>query len=236
VSHQAFDKLLEQLAGRNLGMAGMVQQAVAIAVEAVLKLDVALAKKVLQGETLIDAEDVEVERQAINLMLLHHPTAQDFRIVFGIVKINADLERIGDCAVNIAQQVPAIHYGMARAMLDNPGAGGRDDRPEAPRDMRLLAEATLKQIQDTVRCLSTREQRLAEEICRADDVIDALNSQIMRDLTAQMAEQRDSVPANLGLILAAKNFERIGDHCTNIAEDIVYLARGEIVRHAHDHT
>jgi phosphate transport system protein len=231
LSHQAFDKLLEQLAGRNLGMAGMVQQAVAIAVESVLKLDVALAKKVLQGETLIDAEDVEVERQAINLMLLHHPTAQDFRTVFGIVKINADLERIGDCAVNVAQQVPAIHYGIAREMLDNPEA---DAHPEAPRDMRLLAEATLKQVQDTVRCLATREQRLAEEICRADDVVDALNSQIMRDLTTQMAEQRDSVPANLGLILAAKNFERIGDHCTNIAEDIVYLTRGEIVRHAHE--
>jgi len=230
MSHQAFDKLLEQLAGRNLGMAGMVQQAVAIAVESVLKLDVALAKKVLQGETLIDAEDIEVERQAINLMLLHHPTAQDFRVVFGIVKINADLERIGDCAVNIAQQVPAIHYGMAREMLDNPAA----DRPEVPRDMRLLAEATLKQVQDTVRCLSTRELKLAEEICRADDVVDALNSQIMRDLSAEMEEKNKSVPANLGLILAAKNFERIGDHCTNIAEDIVYLARGDIVRHAHD--
>jgi phosphate transport system protein len=233
MSHQAFDKLLEQLAGRNLGMAGMVQQAVAIAVEAVLKLDVAAAKKVLQGETLIDAEDVEVERQAISLMLLHHPAAQDFRVVFGIIKINADLERIGDCAVNIAQQVPAIHFGMAREMLDSPDA---DARPEVPRDMRLLAEATLKQVQDTVRCLSTREPSLAEEICRADDVVDALNSQIMRDLSVEMEEKRESVPANLGLILAAKNFERIGDHCTNIAEDIVYLTRGDIVRHAHERT
>lgn len=230
MSHQAFDKLLEQLAGRNMGMAGMVQQAVAIAVEAVLKLDVAAAKKVLQGETLIDAEDVEVERQAINLMLLHHPAAQDFRVVFGIVKINADLERIGDCAVNIAQQVPAIHYALEKDILH---ASDLEDRPEVPRDMRLLAEATLKQVQDTVRCLSTREAALAEIICQADDVIDALNSQIMRDLSAQMAERRESIPANLGLILAAKNFERIGDHCTNIAEDIVYLTKGEIVRHAH---
>ena len=211
----------------------MVQQAVAIAVEAVLKLDVGAAKKVLQGETLIDAEDVEVERQAINIMLLHHPAAQDFRVVFGIIKMNADLERIGDCAVNIAQQVPAIHFGMAREMLDHPEA---DSRPEVPRDMRLLAEATLKQVQDTVRCLSTREPKLAEEICRADDVVDALNSQILRDLSAEMAEKRESVPANLGLILAAKNFERIGDHCTNIAEDIVYLTRGDIVRHAHERT
>lgn len=232
MSHQAFDKLLDQLAGRSLGMAGMVQQAVALTVEAVVKLDVGLAKKVLQGETLIDAEDVEVEKQAINLMLLHHPTAQDFRVVFGLVKINADLERIGDCAVNIAQQVPAIHYGVAREMLDDPDV----DRPEVPRDMRLLAEAAFKQVQDTVRCLSTREPGLAEEICRADDVVDALNSQIMRDLSQEMEERRESVPANLGLILAAKNFERIGDHCTNIAEDIVYLTRGEIVRHAHDRT
>ena len=230
MSHQAFDKLLEQLAGRNLGMAGMVQQAVAIAVEAVLKLDIAAAKKVLQGETLIDAEDVEVERQAINLMLLHHPAAQDFRVVFGIVKINADLERIGDCAVNIAQQVPAIRYALEKEVLHTPDLG---DQPEVPRDMRLLAEATLKQVQDTVRCLSTRETALAEEICQADDVVDALNSQIMRDLSAVMKEKRESIPANLGLILAAKNFERMGDHCTNIAEDIVYLTKGEIIRHAH---
>jgi len=231
MSHQAFDKLLEQLAGRCLGMAGMVQQAVAITVDAVLKLDIAAAKKVLQGEAAIDAEDVEIERQAINLMLLHHPAAQDFRVVFGIVKINADLERIGDCAVNIAQQVPAIYYALARDVLNDPGA---DDRPEVPRDMRLLAEAALKQVQDTVRCLSTRETALAEEIVRADDVVDALNSQIMRDLSQQMEEERESVPANLGLILAAKNFERIGDHCTNIAEDIVYWTKGEIVRHAHE--
>src|ERR1043165_6474694 len=155
MSHQAFDKLLEQLYGRCLGMAGIVQQQVALAVEAVIKLDVVTAKKVLQTEATIDAEEVEVERQAINLMLLHHPAAQDFRIVFGIVKMNADLERIADCAVNIAQQIPAIHYAMSKTLLENRDTA--DDRPEAPRDMRLLAEATLKQVQDTVRCLATRD-------------------------------------------------------------------------------
>src|ERR1043165_6720988 len=131
ISHQAFDKLLEQLAGRSLGMAGMVQQSVAIAVDAVLKLDVMAAKKVLQGEAAIDAEDVEVERQAINLMVLHHPAAQDFRTVFGIIKMNADLERIADCAVNVAQQVPAIRQEYA---------GRAESAYDVPRDMRLLAE------------------------------------------------------------------------------------------------
>ncbi len=235
MSHQAFDKLMEQLAGRCLGMAGMVQQAVATTVEAITKMDVVAAKKVLVGEAAIDEEDVEVERQAINLLLLHHPAAADFRVVFGIVKINADLERIGDCAVNIAQQVPRIAQGLS---LWNGGALEDDGReasvPSVPRDMRLLAEAALKQVQDTVRCIASRDSNLADEICRADDVVDALNSQVMRDLSAEMEEESESVSANLGLILAAKNFERIGDHCNNIAEDVVYLMRGEIIRHAHE--
>jgi phosphate transport system protein len=218
VSHQAFDKLLEDLQGRCLGMAGMVQQAAAMAAEALIKLDTATAKKVLEGEQRIDDEDVEVERQAINLMILHHPAAADFRAVFGIVKINSDLERIGDCAVNISQQIPRI-------LQANVGV---------PRDARLIAEAALKQVQDTVKCISSKDPALADEICRADDVVDALNSQILQDLSAQMEVEPASVPGNLALIMVAKNFERIGDHCNNIAEEVVYLMRGEIIRHAHE--
>jgi phosphate transport system protein len=214
-----------------MGMAGMVQESVATTADAIVRLDVAAAQRVLAGEAAIDEEDIEIERAAINLMLLHHPNAADFRAVFGIVKINADLERIGDCAVNIAHQVSHIRKGLM--MASGPGAE-IDPRDAVPRDMRLLAEAALKQVQDTVRCIATRDQKLAEEICRADDVVDALNSQIMRDLSAEMELERESVTANLGLILAAKNFERIGDHCNNIAEDVVYLMRGEIIRHAHE--
>ncbi|HUO08863.1 MAG TPA: phosphate signaling complex protein PhoU [Phycisphaerae bacterium] len=218
MSHQAFDKLLEDLQGRCLGMAGMVQQAVAMTSESLIKLDTVMAKKVLEGEQRIDDEDVEVERQAINLMILHHPTAADFRAVFGVVKINSDLERIGDCAVNVAQQVPRIIQA----------------RVPVPRDARLIAEAALKQVQDTVKCISSKDPKLADEICRADDVVDALNSQILQDLSAQMEVEPASVAGNLALIMVAKNFERIGDHCNNIAEDVVYLMRGEIVRHAHE--
>lgn len=218
MSHQAFDKLLDDLTSRCLGMAGMVQHAAATTAEALIKLDTTLAKKVLEGEQKIDDEDVEVEKQAINLMILHHPTAADFRAVFGIIKINSDLERIGDCSVNISQQIPRIIQTSVGI----------------PRDVRLIAEAALKQVQDTVKCISARDPKLAEEICRADDVVDALNSQILQDLSAQMEVEPASVPGNLALIMVAKNFERIGDHCNNIAEDIVYLMRGEIIRHAHD--
>jgi phosphate transport system protein len=217
VPEQEFAKLLEELQGRCLGMAGMVQQAVAMAAEALIKMDAVTAQKVLAGEQRIDAEDIEIERQAIKLMVEHHPTEGDFRAIFGIVKINANLERIGDCAVNVAQQVPGIVQSGV----------------EVPRDARLLAEAALKQVQDTVKCLATRDPTLAQEICRADDVVDALNSQILQDLSLRMEREPGTVQGNLGLILLAKNFERIGDHCNNVAEDVVYSMNGRIMRHAH---
>ena len=214
MSDQPFDRLLEQLQARCLNMAAMVQQAVALACEAITRIDAAAAAKALAGEARIDEEDVEVERQAIHLMIQHHPSAADFRAVFGIVKINANLERIGDCAASIAQQVPRI------------AAAGI----EIPREVKQIAEAALKQVQLTVQCMATTDPALADEICRADDVVDALNSQIQLDRQAAMETDRASVPGNVALIVASKYFERIGDHCNNIAEDIVYLHRGEIVR------
>jgi phosphate transport system protein len=215
VSHQQFDRLLEQLQARCLNMAAMVQQAVALAADAITRLDPDAAAKAIAGEERIDEEDVEVERMAINLMILHHPSAADFRAVFGIVKINANLERIGDCAASIAEQVGRV----------------LDANIEIPREIKQIADAALKQVQMTVQCLATTDQALADEVCRSDDVVDALNSQIQLDRQAAMERDRASVPGNVALIVAAKYFERIGDHCNNIAEDIAYLTRGEIIRH-----
>ncbi len=196
-------------------MAAMVQQAVALAADAIVRLDPDAAAKAIAGEERIDDEDVEVERQAINLMILHHPSAADFRAVFGIVKINANLERIGDCAASIAEQVPRVI----------------DAGIEIPREIKQIAEAALKQVQMTVQCLATTDQALADEVSRTDDVVDALNSQIQLDRQTAMEADRASVPGNVALIVAAKYFERMGDHCNNIAEDIAYLTRGEIIRH-----
>jgi phosphate transport system protein len=215
VSHQQFDRLLEQLQARCLNMAAMVQQAVALAADAITRLDPDAAAKAIAGEERIDEEDVEVERMAINLMILHHPSAADFRAVFGIVKINANLERIGDCAASIAEQVGRV----------------LDANIEIPREIKQIADAALKQVQMTVQCLATTDQALADEVSRSDDVVDALNSQIQLDRQAAMERDRASVPGNVALIVAAKYFERIGDHCNNIAEDIAYLTRGEIIRH-----
>lgn len=218
VSHQQFDRLLEQVRGRCLNMASLVQQAVAHACDAITRLDLDAARNVITSEEKIDEEDVEVERQAVNLMILHHPSATDFRAVFGIVKNNANLERIGDCAASIAEQARRV------------AAAGI----EVPREVKMIAEAALKQVQMTVQCLATADAKLAEDISRSDDLVDALNSQIQLDRQAAMEKDRASVAGNVALIVAAKYFERIGDHCNNIAEDVLYLARGQIVRHLHE--
>jgi len=195
----------------------MVQAAVKKSVDALITRDAGLAQSVLAGDAAIDEEEVEIERQAINLLALHQPAAGDLRTVFAVVKINGDLERIADCAVNVAQQVgPFVK-----------SAG------ELPRDMRIMGEAVLKQVEDTLRCLGNKDPDMAEIVTRGDDAVDALYHQVVQELQAGMVARSTEVAGNLALIMAAKNFERIGDHCTNIAEDVVYRMRGRIVRHTH---
>lgn len=196
-------------------MAGMVQSSVRQAVEALVSSNAQMSQLVFESEAAIDQEEVEIEKLAINLLALHQPAASDLRTVFSIVKINSDLERIGDCAENVARQAEALAsvHGVA------------------PRDLRDMARATLKQVEEMVRCYSANDDTLAEQICREDDAIDALYNQVFQDTRSYMIQHPQEVPAGLATIIAAKNLERMGDHCTNIAEDVLYRMRGKIVRH-----
>ena len=212
-----FVEKLEQLHNRCVNMAALVQGAVEQATQAVLSRRPEVANAVLDNEAQIDAEEVEIERAAIDLLAIHQPTPTDLRPVFAIVKINSDLERIGDCAYNIAQMVPSFA-----------GRAG-----ELPPDLKNMVEATLKQVSDTTRCLGINDFSLANEVCRGDDLVDALYHQLYQDLQAGMVADTQRVPADLALIMVAKNLERIADHCTNIAEEVVFLVRGQIIRHVH---
>ena len=213
-----FAELLEQLHRRCLGMGAMVQATVRMALDAMQSRNAQASQAVFESEQHIDAEEVEIERQAINLLALHQPAASDLRTLFAIVKINGDLERIADCAVNIAQQVPPfVHSGV-----------------DAPRDLRVMADSLSKQLDDTMRALANKDTTLAEQVTRSDDLIDALYNQVLQDLQAAMIAQPTGIPGYLALILIARNLERMGDHCTNISEDILYRMRGRIVRHTHD--
>jgi len=216
VSIQFFEAL-DQLHNRIIDMAALVQGTVEQAGEAMLTRRVEVAAAVLDNEARIDAEEVQIERAAINMLAEHKPSASDLRMVFAIVKINSDLERIGDCAYNIAQMLPSF------ANMNG----------DVPRELKTMVEATLKQVYDTTRCLGLSDPGLASQICRGDDVIDALYHQIYQDLQAGMVADTHRVPEDLALIMVAKNLERIADHCTNIAEEVVFLVDGQIIRHVH---
>lgn len=213
-----FAELLEGLHRRCTGMGAQAQATVKAAIDAVMGKDLAASQLVYPLEQLVDAEEVEIERQAINLLALHQPAASDLRTIFAVVKINSDLERIADCGVNIAQQVgPLSASGL-----------------EPPRDLRIMTEAMLKQVDETLRSLANKDTALAEQVSRSDDMIDALYNQLLQELQQDMAANPHNVPGYLALIMIARNVERIGDHCTNIAEDVVYRMQGRIVRHTHD--
>ena len=217
-----FDELLDGLLRRCLNMGRMVQTALQQSVTSLLARQPEDAKAVLEEEKTIDAEEVEIEKQAINLLALHQPAAGDLRTVFAIVKINGDLERIADCAVNIAQQVGPFSVPHAEFAEDG------------IRELRIMAELVLKQLDQTLSSLESKNDALADAVCRGDDAIDAMYNQLLQGLQAGMITDSRKVPANLALILVARNLERIGDHCTNIAEDVVFRLRGRIVRHTHD--
>jgi len=213
-----FAELLNELLYRCTGMGALAQTAVKLAVDAAVSSNLAASQQVYAQEQQVDAEEVEIEKQAINLLALHQPAGGDLRTIFAIVKINGDLERIADCAVNIAQQVgPLSASGL-----------------EFPRDLKVMAEAMLKQLDDTLSSLANKDTALAVQVSRGDDMIDALYNQLLQEFPRAMAADPANVPGYLALIMIARNLERIGDHCTNIAEDVVYRMQGRIVRHTHD--
>ncbi len=213
-----FVEQLEQLKRRCIDMAALVQGAVEQASEAILARRPELASAVLDNEARIDAEEVKIERAAIDMLARHQPAAEDVHTVFAIVKINSDLERIGDCAYNIAQLAASF----------------RASAGEMPQGLlRTMVGATLQQLHDTTRCVGLSDPNLAAQVCRGDDVIDALYHQIYQDMQAGMVADTHRIPEDLALIMVAKNLERIADHCTNVAEEVVFLVGGRIIRHEH---
>lgn len=217
MSHH-FMELLEDLKGRLSRMSAMVQQAAEGAVEAIFTMDAKMAQQIIALDNRIDDEEVKVEKSAIDLLALHAPAAGDLRLVAGIIKVNADFERIADCAVNVAQHVlPLSHM----------------DKYEPPADLRLMANSVLGLLRDTVKAFNLGDETLAKQVLRTDDVVDALYHQIIQDTLIVMETDNQKVNMDLSSIMIAKNLERIGDHCTNIAEDVIYVQSGRIIRHLH---
>jgi phosphate transport system protein len=213
-----FADLLDTLRSRIARMTALVQDIVEKSVESVSNLDADLARAAMESDDRIDEEEVNIEKQAIDLLALYQPAASDLRTITMIIKVNGDFERIADCAVNVAQRVPLLAK-MGDYIVSS--------------DLRLMANTVTSHLRDTINAYNLSDIDLAKQVLRADDVLDALYHQIVQETLGVLESEQHRANRDLSTIMIAKNLERIGDHCTNIAEDIVYVQSGHIIRHRH---
>ncbi len=217
---QHFTELLDNLREKVSRMTASVQLEVEQAVESVIKADIRLARAVIEGDRRIDEEEVEIEKNAIDLLALFQPAASDLRLIATIIKVNGDFERIADCAVNVAQRVPSL-------------LGGQNGHYHAPNDLRIMGNTVISTLREAIKAFNLSDPALAQQVLRSDDVVDALYHQIVQDMVGLMEADGQQAGLDLSNIMIAKNLERIADHCTNIAENVVYVASGRIIRHRH---
>jgi phosphate transport system protein len=215
MSHHLND-LLEALRTQVARMTTLVLQVVEQACEAVFTGNSKLAQETIIMDQRIDDEEVRVEKSAIDVLALQQPAAVDLRLVTTIIKVNADFERIADCAVNIAQRVLPLSQ-----IADY----------DPPSDLRLMANTVLSTLRDTIKAFNLQDESVAHHVLKSDDVVDALYHQIVQDMICLMETDGQKANTELGNIMIAKNLERIADHCTNVAEDVIYIHTGRIIRH-----
>src|SRR5438477_3508888 len=211
-----FQEELEALQGRLLEMGGLAEERVRAAVQSLGDRDIAAIDRVLRGDEPINELHVEIDNRCFKLLALHQPMATDLRSIVAAVKINTDLERVGDLAVNIAEAATRYaQHAPVKRLIDIP-------------QMARVAQAMLRDSLDAFVRLDTE---LAQHVLNEDDKLDALKTQIFRELLTYMLQDPSTIEPALDLILISRHLERIGDHATNIAEDVIFIVSARDVRH-----
>ncbi len=214
-----FVNLLDDLRRRSLRMAAMVEDMLEEAGEAVFRSDEMLARRIVTRDQEVDREEVEVEAEVIRLMALYQPVGSDLRLLCTVLKVNNDLERIADCVVNIAERAKHLELQpVAQNCLE----------------LKRMVPAVRRVLRSAIHAYNTEDADAARLVLREDAAIDALYQQIARRVVADASASPEMVQAQVDLMGVAKSLERIADHATNIAEDVIFLATGAIVRHRED--
>jgi phosphate transport system protein len=208
---------IERLKKKILHLSAMVEENVRKAVRSMDERDARLAKLVIESDLEIDRMEVEVEEDCLKILALYQPVAIDLRFIVAMLKFNNDLERIGDLAANIAERA------MYLAKTEKVGI------TFGYREMARKAETMLRKSLDSFVNINPE---LAREVCAADDEVDDMEQEIVAQVLEAVKEHPEQADRLLHHMFVAKHLERIADHATNIAEDVIYMARGEIVRHA----
>jgi phosphate transport system protein len=212
-----FHEELEALKQILLAMGGLVEDQMRRAMRALIDRDDAGARDVIEGDRRVNAYDVEVDEQCVELLALHQPAAGDLRFITTAMKIVTDLERIGDQAVNIAQRVIELN---------------REPQLKPYIDLPRMAERAQAMVKESLDAFVDRDTALARRVCSEDAEVDALKEQVFRELLTFMMEDARTIPRAIRLILVSRCLERVADHATNIAEMVIYLVDGKLVRHS----
>jgi len=211
-----FQEELETLAERLLAMGGLAEERVHEAVRCLRDRDVAGLQGVLAGDEPINALQLEIDDRCFKLLALHQPMAADLRVIVAAVKINTDLERVGDLAVNIGEAAARyVRHPPVKPLIDIP----------------RMAELAQSMLRDALDAFVRRDVALAQAVLVQDDILDALKTQIFRELLTHMLQAPATIEPALDLILISRHLERIGDHATNVAEDVIFLVSARDVRH-----
>ncbi len=211
------EEKIANLKEKLLAMAAAVEKMVDISIQSLVKRDHLLAEQVINDlEPKINQAEIEIEDTAINLIALHQPEASNLRTITMVIKINNDLERIGDHAVNIAE--------AALFLIPRPPVKPLIDLPR-------MAQHTIQMLRDSLDAFTKKDAELARNVCARDSVVDSLKDQINRELITYMTSDATTIDRALKLMLISLNLERIADLATNIAEDVIYAVKGEVIKH-----
>ncbi|HEX2453354.1 MAG TPA: phosphate signaling complex protein PhoU [Vicinamibacterales bacterium] len=211
-----FQEELEQLKTRLLEMGGLAEDRVRSSVQGLVERDGALIDRVIGGDAPINNLHIEIDGRCFRLLALHQPMAVDLRAIVSAVKINTDLERVGDLAINIAEAVRRyMRHPPVKELIDIP----------------RMADIAQEMLRDALDAYVRRDIELAHHVLNEDDALDALKTQVFRELLTYMLQDPSKIEPSLDLILISRHLERIGDHATNVAEDVIFMVSAKDVRH-----
>jgi phosphate transport system protein len=211
-----FAEELDRLKQRLLTMGGLAEERVQLAIRGLVDREPAVMAAVIAGDHEINTLQLEIDDRAFKLLALHQPMASDLRTIVAAVKINSDLERVGDLAVNIAEAAQRyVLHAPVKALVDIPR-------------MATIAQGMLH---DALDAFVSRDMAAAKSVLDRDDTLDTLKNQVFRELLTYMIGEPRTIEPALDLILISRHLERVGDHATNIAEDVIFIVEARDVRH-----
>jgi len=210
------ERQIDQLKERILHVGTLVEEAISKSITALINRDASLAQRVMASDEEIDRMEVEVEEECLKILALYQPVAADLRFVVAVLKINNDLERMGDLAKNIAKRVSQLAAGRPCPL---------------PPEIRTMAMQTQEMVKQSLDAVVNADPALARQVREEDDAVDAARQKIRRRVMQTLQEGTDDVESLLRMNSVSKHIERIADMATNVAEDVIYMVEGDIVRH-----